>query len=188
MNFLQSRHENSVDVHSLLDQKSTLHADRVIFRPHMPEILKGLLAAEEGEATTCLTDPETCKQLFPHTYGQPKIRFVPHSGSNTLSPLIGRKIKIGVVFSGGPAPGGHNVLTGLFDFLKRRNNESELIGFLGGPGGVVSKKFSVIQSDELDHFRNIGGFHFLGSGRTKIETEEQLRASAQNCIDLDLMA
>lgn len=182
MSFVQQ----NVDLHTLVDQKSVLHADRVIFRPHMPEILKGLFTAEEGEATECLTDPEICKQLFPHTYGQPKVRFVHHSGSNPLSPLLGRKIKIGVVFSGGPAPGGHNVLTGLFDYLKRRNIESELIGFLGGPGGIVNKKYSVIRSDELEHFRNIGGFHLLGSGRTKIETEEQLRSSAQTCNDLDL--
>lgn len=139
-----------------------------------------------GGETGCLTDPETCRKLFPNTFGQPKIRFVTHNGTHPIPAMVGRKVRIGVVFSGGPAAGGHNVLTGLFDFLKRRNSDSELIGFIGGPSGIVGKKYMVVKESELASVRNLGGFHFLGSGRTKIETDEQLQASLQNCIDLDL--
>ena len=110
----------------------------------------------------------------------------PNSGSTPISPLVGRAFKVGVVFSGGPASGGHNVLTGLLDFLKRRNQQSELIGFLGGPSGIVNKKYKIVTLDDIEHYRNLGGFHFLGSGRTKIETDEQLRSSLQNCTDLNL--
>ena len=194
-------------VQSLIESQASLHVNRIAYNPEMPAILNSLFSIQEGGPTACLTDPETCKQadfflfstsfflnylhelfkqLFPNTFGQPKLILTPNSGVAPISPLIGRAFKVGVVFSGGPASGGHNVLTGLLDFMKGRNQQSELIGFLGGPSGIVNKKFKVITFDDIAHFRNLGGFHFLGSGRTKIETEEQLRSSMQNCTDLNL--
>jgi diphosphate-dependent phosphofructokinase len=185
MDFAQYSTEKMAVQH-LIDNQAVLHTDRVNYRPRMPPILKGIFSIEEGAPTECLTDPEICRQLFPNTFGQPKIKFVSNRGSDSIPSFAGRKLRIGVVFSGGPAPGGHNVLSGLHDFLQRRNLDSELIGFLGGPSGVVSKKYRVITAESLTHYRNLGGFHFLGSGRTKIESEEQLQSSLQNCTDLIL--
>lgn len=181
-----SNERSMLILQEIAQQRATLHVDRGSYRPRMPSILKGLFAIEEGEATECLTEVETCRSLFPFTFGQPRVRFVPHSGDKILPSCIGKKLKVGVVFSGGPAPGGHNVLAGLFDYLVRRNDNSELVGFLGGPNGIISNKFTTVKEADLNHYRNLGGFHFLGSGRTKIETEEQLRSSLKTCMELDL--
>lgn len=174
------------DVQELVSQKATLHVEKNNYRPRMPPILKGLFATLEGEPTQCQTDAIICKTLFPNTFGQPSITFVPHSGDKAIPSTAGRKFKVGVVFSGGPAAGGHNVLTGLLDFMKRRNQESELIGFLGGPAGIVDKKCTTVTEEAISHYRNLGGFHFLGTGRTKIETDDQLQASLRNCAELEL--
>lgn len=167
-------------------ERATLHMERIHCRPHMPDLLKGLFDVIEQGQTSLSADAATMKSLFPKTFGQPKVVFQPRQGSMALNPLTGRKLIIGAVFSGGPAAGGHNVLTGLLDFMKRRNAESELIGFLGGPHGIVSNNHRVIHANDIESFRNLGGFHFLGSGRTKIETEEQLQSSVNTCRELGL--
>lgn len=176
----------TIKAYELLCGPTVLHNERKEYRPRMPAILKGLFTLEEGGNTTCLSDPEICKSIFPNTYGQPKVKLVPHTGAHPISPLVGTKLRIGCLFSGGPAPGGHNVLSGLFDFLQRRNSDSELLGFLGGPSGLVNKKYKVITDADLSDYRNLGGFQFIGTGRTKIESEEQLASSLQTCNDLGL--
>jgi pyrophosphate--fructose-6-phosphate 1-phosphotransferase len=176
------------DVQEIIGNRASLHAERVSYRPRMPAVLKGVfdLFEQSGANDVKSFDAEEIRNLFPHTYDQEAVRLVPHTGNKQLPSTVGRKIKVGVLFSGGPAPGGHNVLTGLLDFLKRRNNDSQLVGFLGGPSGLVKSRYVEITEEKIKPFRNLGGFHFLGSGRTKIETPEQLAASAQTCIDLDL--
>lgn len=175
----------SFDVQELIGRRAVLHSDRVAYRPRMPAILKGLFSIEEGEATDCLADAEACKQFFPHSFGQPKVALIANHGQG-VSPLTGRKLRVGIVFSGGPAPGGHNVLTGLLDFLQRRNVSSELVGFLAGPGGLVRNDHTVITQAAIDHYRNLGGFHLLGTGRTKIESAAQLAASLSTVQALGL--
>jgi pyrophosphate--fructose-6-phosphate 1-phosphotransferase len=152
----------------------------------MPALLKGVFDLLEGPPTASLSDPEAIQRLFPLTFGQPSVQIVPHRGAAPLSPLAGRRLRVGIVFSGGPAPGGHNVLTGLLDFLLRRNQESSVVGFLGGPGGLVDGRYKELAESDLTTFRNLGGFHFLGTGRTKIETPEQLKKSAETCAKLGL--
>eukprot|EP01038_Epipyxis_sp_PR26KG_P014956 gene14956-20119_t len=187
MEFVNGNSKNgSNDVQSLIDQRALLHGERINYRPKQPQILKGLFDVKFEGPTECLNDKDAIQTLFPTTFGQPRCTLTTRSGLEPISPFMGRKFKIGAVFSGGPAPGGHNVLTGMLDFLKRRNSASELIGFIGGPSGIVDKKYKVITEQEINHFRNVGGFHFLGSGRTKIESEQQLQSSLQTCVDLDL--
>eukprot|EP01040_Poterioochromonas_malhamensis_P004581 gene4581-4912_t len=188
MDFIEAQN-SKLDVQEIIQQRAVLHTDRVSYRPRLPAILKGIFRIEELESTESLSDPEVCQSLFPNIFGQPRVRLVMNKGSqseSTVRTLTGRKLRVGVVFSGGPAPGGHNILTGLFDFLKRRNEDSELVGFLGGPSGIVDKRYSDITNEQLDHYRNLGGFHFLGTGRTKIETAEQLQSSLKTCKDLAL--
>ncbi|MDR3111984.1 MAG: diphosphate--fructose-6-phosphate 1-phosphotransferase [Elusimicrobiota bacterium] len=159
---------------------SELQAERLKFKPELPEILKkgaGFIQAIKGKATSSIADQEKVKDIFPNTYGLPSITF--KKGKNALTTK--KAIKVGVVLSGGQAPGGHNVIAGLFDGLKKANKKNALIGFLGGPLGILENKFKVITEENLKSYRNTGGFDFIQSGRTKIETPEQFLATKNNC-------
>jgi len=160
----------------------SLQEKRVEYTPLLPELFKDLDALDfkEGEPTSAKKDVEDLKKAFPHTFGRPILTAF-SSGRKTHTPK-----KIGVVFSGGQASGGHNVITGLFDALKIFHQDSHLIGFLGGPSGIVENKTIELTSEIIHPYRNQGGFDLIGSGRTKIETDEQLKSSLETCKKLDL--
>jgi pyrophosphate--fructose-6-phosphate 1-phosphotransferase len=185
MEFL-SLQETEAEAVDLIGSPAHLHTERNLYQPKVPEVLSGKFSLQFTDGTTSYSDPDVVKQLFPSTYGQPGVIFVPELVEIPDTPKVARKLRVGCVFSGGPAPGGHNVVAGLFDFLTRENNGSELFGFLGGPSGIVEKIYRQVTETELENYRNIGGFHYLGSGRTKIETAEQLKRSVQTCVDLEL--
>jgi len=156
---------------------SPLQEARYAYIPKLPPVLaEGLngIGVEFGSPTTAVADAEALKALFPACYGKPVARFTKGSGSLKRSPM-----RIGVILSGGQAPGGHNVIAGLFDGLKAGNPQSTLIGFKGGPGGLVDDKAVELDAETVARYRNTGGFDIIGSGRTKIETPEQFLKSAQ---------
>ncbi len=158
---------------------SPLQQHRCQYKPVLPEILKKgacFIKPKAGKATTSVADQAAVKKMFPNTYGMPEITFV--KGSNTA---IGKKVvKAAVVLSGGQAPGGHNVIAGLLDGFKKANAKNKLYGFLGGPSGILENKFKEITPKLMDSYRNTGGFDLIQSGRTKIETEEQLATALAN--------
>lgn len=158
---------------------STLQTQRCKYKPTLPEILKKgpcFIKPKTGKATQSVADQATVKKIFPSTYGMPEITFV--KGAN---PAIGKKaIKAAVVLSGGQAPGGHNVIAGLLDGLKKANAKNKLYGFLGGPSGILNASWKEITPKLMDAYRNTGGFDLIQSGRTKIETEEQLATALEN--------
>ncbi len=155
---------------------------RLQYQPVLPLLFHNFrhLEFSPGEEYHPGKDAEEISRLFPKTFGRPMMY-----GHNSAEREL-RALKVGVVFSGGQAAGGHNVIIGLFDGLKSLHNESTLVGFIGGPGGVVSGKTLLLTADVLTNYRNQGGFDLLGSGRTKIETEEQLQATVQVMQNLKL--
>ena len=158
---------------------SPLQKERYNYKPHLPAILEtavGSISIEKGAATESVSDRTELKQMFPETYGMPVAKLI-----EAANPDAGKKINVGVVLSGGQAPGGHNVIAGLFDGIKAGNPESKLYGFLGGPSGLVEDKKIEITAGYLDEYRNTGGFDIIGSGRTKLETEEQFNTSLEVC-------
>ncbi|MFA6688496.1 MAG: diphosphate--fructose-6-phosphate 1-phosphotransferase [Sphaerochaetaceae bacterium] len=165
---------------------SPLQIARYKYEPKLPAILRkpiSSIVTKEGKATAPAVHQDAIKALFPNTYGLPKISF--EAGENTE---IGTKRNVGVILSGGQAPGGHNVISGLFDAMKAANPENKLIGFKGGPSGILEDDFVEITGEYLDKFRNTGGFDIIGSGRTKLETEEQFSICAQTCRKHDISA
>ena len=158
---------------------SPLQIERYKYIPKLPGMLRNGIAeisVKEGKETSSVADQEKIKSLFPNTYGKKEIVF--EKGKNT-SP--NKKQVVGVILSGGQAPGGHNVVSGLYDALKATNKENVLLGFKGGPSGLTDDKFIEITGDFLDKYRNTGGFDIIGSGRTKLETEEQFKVAAEVC-------
>ena len=158
---------------------SPLQKARYEYVPKLPGMLRnGIaeIAVKEGDATASVADQEKIKELFPNTYGEPEITFV--KGENTSE---AKKQVVGVILSGGQAPGGHNVVCGLYDALKATNKENVLIGFKGGPSGLIEDKFIVFDDEYIDQYRNTGGFDIIGSGRTKLETEEQFAIATEVC-------
>ena len=149
-------------------KKSALQIARSAYQPKLPVSLTGSVIAVEGDATQSVADQEDIKKLFPNTYGLPEIRF-----EKNPTPVVGKPINVGVILSGGQAPGGHNVISGLFDGIKKINKDSRLFGFLMGPGGLVDHNYVELTADVIDEYRNTGGFDIIGSGRTKLETKEQ---------------
>ena len=147
---------------------SPLQKERAGYQPKLPKSLKGAVKIVEGEATQSVADPEDIAQLFPNTYGMPLITFEVGSEATSSEP-----VNVGVILSGGQAPGGHNVIAGIFDGIKKLNPNSKLYGFLGGPGGLVDHKYMEITAGYLNDFRNTGGFDIIGSGRTKLEETSQ---------------
>ncbi len=160
---------------------SKLQQHRCKYQPVLPAILqKGPAAvkAKLGKATKSVADQATVKKMFPNTYGLPEITFV--KGAN--SAVAKKAVRVGVVLSGGQAPGGHNVIAGLLDGLTKANSKNKLFGFLGGPSGIVDNKFIEITPALMKDYRNTGGFDLIQSGRTKIETDEQLCAAKDNLL------
>ena len=158
---------------------SPLQIERYKYVPKLPGMLRnGIndICVKEGKETASVADQEKIKALFPNTYGKKEITF--EKGSNT-API--KKQVVGVILSGGQAPGGHNVVAGLFDALKATNKENVLLGFKGGPSGLLEDKFVEITADFMDQYRNTGGFDIIGSGRTKLETEEQFKVAQEVC-------
>ncbi len=158
---------------------SPLQIARYQYNPKLPGMLRnGIseISVHNGGATESVADQEKIKALFPNTYGKNEIIF--EKGENTS---VARKLTVGVILSGGQAPGGHNVVCGLYDALKALSPENELYGFKGGPSGLLEDSFIVFCDEYINQFRNTGGFDIIGSGRTKLETEEQFAIVVENC-------
>lgn len=164
-------------------KKSALQIARASYKPKMPKALYGSVKVEEGAATQSVADQEEVKKLFPNTYGMPILKFV-ETSEKTNYPAI----NVGVILSGGQAPGGHNVIAGLFDGIKNLNVSSRLFGFLMGPGGLVDHDYKELTADIIDEYRNTGGFDIIGSGRTKLETKEQFDRGLEILKKLDIKA
>ena len=163
--------------------KSALQIARAAYVPKMPVALRGSVRAVEGAATEAAGDKEEIKRLFPHTYGMPAVTFERGDANDPMPP-----INAGVILSGGQAPGGHNVIAGLFDGLKAANPESRLFGFILGPGGLVEHKYMELTADIIDEYRNTGGFDMIGSGRTKLERREQFDKGLEILKELGISA
>ena len=158
---------------------SPLQKARYEYQPKLPGMLRNGISSicvKEGEATQSVADQDKIAALFPNTYGKKEITFV--KGTNTS---VAKKQVVGVILSGGQAPGGHNVVSGLYDALKATNKDNVLIGFKGGPSGLTDDKYIVFDDEYIDQFRNTGGFDIIGSGRTKLETEEQFKVASEVC-------
>ena len=162
--------------------KSALQIARAAYQPKLPKALKGAVKVEEGAPTQSVADQEAIKALFPNTYGMPLIKFV--EGEAMDYPAI----NVGVILSGGQAPGGHNVISGLFDGIKALNKESRLFGFILGPGGLVDHNYKELTADIIDEYRNTGGFDIIGSGRTKLEKEDQFEKGLEIIKELGINA
>ena len=163
-------------------EKSDLQIERAKYEPKLPKALQGAVKVKEGEPTQSVDNQEEIKKLFPNTYGMPLVEFVPGEEATQ------KKMNVGVILSGGQAPGGHNVICGLFDEIKKLNPENRLYGFLMGPGGLVDHNYIEITADLLKDYRNTGGFDLIGSGRTKLEKEDQFEKGLQIIRKLDIKA
>ena len=166
--------------------KSPLQIERLKYQPKLPSSLaNGINSLEmvEGSATESVRDQEQIQELFKNTYGKPTITF------KSTSSISASEVKnVGVILSGGQAPGGHNVIAGLYDALKQANSANKLYGFLGGPSGIIDGKYVEFTDEFIDEYRNTGGFDIIGSGRTKLETEEQFQKSLEVCKKLNISA
>lgn len=166
----------------MTDTKSPLQQARLSYQPKLPPALRtGNIALQLGEPTEPATHKEQIRGLFPRTYGQPIAKLVEGKGDLSTRPL-----KVGVVLSGGPAPGGHNVIAGVFDALKSANPDSHLFGFLKGPGGVIKGKYKELTVDFVDQYRNTGGFNMIMTGRDKIEKPEELESCRKHFDEMGL--
>jgi len=157
---------------------SPLQKARYEYSPKLPGMLRNGISdicVKEGSATASVADQDKIKALFPNTYGKPEITF--EKGANTSA---AKKQVVGVILSGGQAPGGHNVISGLYDALKATNKDNVLYGFKGGPDGLLKDDYVEFDDKFIDAYRNTGGFDIIGSGRTKLETEEQFAIVAEN--------
>ena len=162
--------------------KSPLQIARAHYQPKLPVALQNYVAIKEGKATESVADQDDIKKLFPNTYGMPLLTFEP--GEKKNYPVV----NVGVILSGGQAPGGHNVISGLFDGLKKLNPENKLYGFLDGPIGLVEHKYTELTEKVVADYRNTGGFDIIGSGRTKLEEEWQFDKGAEICKELGIQA
>ena len=163
--------------------KSALQIARAAYQPKVPAALKGAVKAVDGEYTQSVADQEEIKKLFPNTYGMPIVTFE-KSNEEKAMPVM----NVGVILSGGQAPGGHNVIAGLFDGIKANNAASRLYGFILGPGGLIDHKYMELTADIIDEYRNTGGFDMIGSGRTKLETKEQFDKGLEILKELNIKA
>ena len=163
-------------------EKSALQKARAAYQPKLPIALQGAVKVMEGAPTQSVDNQEEIKQLFPNTYGMPLVEFVPAESETT------KAMNVGVILSGGQAPGGHNVISGLFDEVKKLNPENRLYGFLMGPGGLVDHKYIEITEELIADYRNTGGFDLIGSGRTKLEEVSQFEKGIEILRQLDIKA
>lgn len=164
-------------------KKSALQKARSTYQPKLPIVLTGAVEAVAGHATNSVADQEAIKELFPNTYGLPELKFEKAANNTPSKPL-----NVGVILSGGQAPGGHNVICGLFDGIKKIHRDSKLYGFLMGPGGFVDHKYIELTADFIKDYRNTGGFDIIGSGRTKLETKEQFDKGLEILRQLNITA
>ena len=164
-------------------EKSALQIARAAYQPKLPKALRGALKAVEGAPTQSVADQAEVKKLFPNTYGMPYLTFEPVEGKMQTA-----QMNVGVILSGGQAPGGHNVISGLFDGIKKLNPNNKLYGFILGPGGLVDHKYIELTADIIDEYRNTGGFDIIGSGRTKLEKKEQFDKGLEILKALDIKA
>ena len=164
-------------------EKSALQIARAAYQPKLPAGLRGNVSIIEGEPTQSVGDQEEIKKLFPNTYGMPLVEFVPTNEKKEYAPM-----NIGIILSGGQAPGGHNVICGLYDELKKQNPANKLYGFLMGPGGLVDHKYIELTDAIIDDYRNTGGFDMIGSGRTKLEEEDQFESGLKIIRELGIKA
>ena len=158
---------------------SALQIERYKYQPKLPKAIKGDVSnikIEMGSPTQSVADQVAIKAMFENTYGMPIVKFA--EGAN---PDAGKKLTVGVILSGGQAPGGHNVISGLYDGLKKGNKDSKLFGFLGGPSGIINNKAVEMNDKFIDEYRNTGGFDIIGSGRTKLESEDQFDKCIEVC-------
>lgn len=163
--------------------QSALQLARKSYQPKLPKALRGAIEVVELGKTEPATHKEELKKLFPNTYGMPIFRFV-ESTKQKEYPAI----NVGIILSGGPAPGGHNVISGLYDGLKTNNKDSRLFGFILGPGGLINHEYKELTADIIDEYRNTGGFDLIGTGRTKLEKEEQFEKGLEIMKKLDIKA
>ena len=163
--------------------KSALQIARAAYQPKLPKALRGNVKTVAGEPTQSVADQEEIKKLFPNTYGMPLIKFENTDEAADFAPM-----NVGVILSGGQAPGGHNVISGLFDGLKKLNPANRLYGFLMGPGGLVDHKYIELTADIIDEYRNTGGFDIIGSGRTKLEKVDQFEKGLEILKKLNIKA
>lgn len=169
-----------------MKELSPLQVERLKYQPKLPSSLRegvNKLELVQGENTKAVRDEDQIKELFKNTYGKPTVTF------NSTNKEISSEIKnVGVILSGGQAPGGHNVIAGLYDALKQSNSQNKLYGFLGGPSGIIDGKYVEFADEFIDEYRNTGGFDIIGSGRTKLETEEQFKKALEVCKKLNISA
>lgn len=163
-------------------EKSALQKERAAYQPKLPKALQGAVTIKEGAATQSVDNQEEIKKLFPNTYGMPLVEFVPAETETH------KAMNVGVILSGGQAPGGHNVISGLFDEVKKLNPENRLYGFLMGPGGLVDHNYIEITDELIADYRNTGGFDLIGSGRTKLEEVSQFEKGIEILRELDIKA
>ena len=163
-------------------EKSALQQARAAYKPKLPVALQGAVKVKEGAPTQSVDNQEEIKQLFPNTYGMPLVEFIPGETAES------KRMNVGIILSGGQAPGGHNVICGLFDTVKKLNPENKLYGFLMGPGGLVDHDYIEITADYIDNYRNTGGFDMIGSGRTKLEEVGQFEKGIEIIRQLDIQA
>ena len=171
-----------------MTKKSVLQQARAAYQPKLPTALWGAVKAVEGAATESVADQEQIKKLFPNTYGLPELRFEKDTDVAKVKSSNKEVINVGVILSGGQAPGGHNVISGLFDGLKSLNKANRLYGFLMGPGGLVDHNYMELTGDIIDQYRNTGGFDIIGSGRTKLETVDQFEKGLEIIKELNIRA
>jgi pyrophosphate--fructose-6-phosphate 1-phosphotransferase len=163
---------------------SNLQKERYRYKPKLPAVLAAGIAnltVESGAPTSSVADSGELKKIFKHSFGRPIATFVKNNGAPGGA-ADAKALTVGVILSGGQAPGGHNVIAGLFDGLKKTNPASRLIGFKGGPSGLTGNNFIEITAESVDKYRNTGGFDMIGSGRTKIETPEQFAAALDTAM------
>ena len=161
---------------------SALQQARAAYQPKLPKALQGAVKVQEGAPTQSVDNQKEIKALFPNTYGMPLVEFVPGETENA------KEMNVGIILSGGQAPGGHNVISGLFDQVKKLNPNNKLYGFLMGPGGLVDHDYVEITEELLKDYRNTGGFDLIGSGRTKLEKEEQFEKGLEIIRQLNINA
>ncbi|MDR1544230.1 MAG: diphosphate--fructose-6-phosphate 1-phosphotransferase [Prevotellaceae bacterium] len=164
-------------------KKSPLQIARAWYMPKMPKVLQDSVVIREGEKTQSAANQAEIKKLFPNTYGMPLIYF-----EKAEHPVDYPQVNVGVILSGGQAPGGHNVIAGLYDGLKRLNSNSKLYGFIGGPSGLIEHKVKQLNKETIDEYRNTGGFDIIGSGRTKLEKEKDFDKGIEICKQLNINA
>ncbi|MBQ6086214.1 MAG: diphosphate--fructose-6-phosphate 1-phosphotransferase [Bacteroidaceae bacterium] len=163
-------------------EKSALQVARSAYQPKLPKALLGPVVAVEGAPTQSVGNQEEIKAMFPNTYGMPVITF--EAGEQkAMEPF-----NVGIILSGGQAPGGHNVISGLYDGVKNINPQCKLYGFLMGPGGLVDHKYVEFNDEFINEYRNTGGFDIIGSGRTKLEKEAQFESGIQILRELGIKA